>query len=65
LGKVIGPSLKQEDVPQVIETLITVYLQARVNPEERFVDVVERLGIEPFKTAVYGRKEVADEVVDG
>lgn len=62
LGKVIGPSLKQEDVPQAIEALITVYLEARESTEERFVDVVERLGLDPFKVAVYGQKDAHTEV---
>ncbi|MBU6468082.1 MAG: nitrite/sulfite reductase [Betaproteobacteria bacterium] len=62
LGKVIGPSLKQEDVPQAIEALITVYLETRESTEERFVDVVERLGLDPFKVAVYGQKDAHTEV---
>ncbi|MDE2422894.1 MAG: nitrite/sulfite reductase [Betaproteobacteria bacterium] len=65
LGKVIGPSLKQEDVPQAIEALITVYLEARESTEERFVDVVERLGLDPFKVAVYGQKDAHTEVNHG
>ncbi len=65
LGKVIGPSLKQEEIPQVIETLIGVYLQTREDNSERFVDVVERVGIEPFKTAVYQQKDAHTEVENG
>ncbi|KXW56386.1 nitrite/sulfite reductase [Ferrovum sp. PN-J185] len=65
LGKVIGPSLKQEDIPQAIESLISVYLQIREDSSERFVDVVERVGIEPFKTAVYQQKGSHVEVENG
>ena len=54
LGKVIGPSFARADVPDVIEQLIEYYLQHRDSPEERFIDVVQRLGIEPFKKHVYG-----------
>jgi sulfite reductase (NADPH) hemoprotein beta-component len=54
LGKVIGPSFAREQIPDVIEKLIGVYLDQRESEEERFVDVVWRTGIEPFKERVYG-----------
>ena len=54
LGKVIGPSVSQEDVPDVVEKLIDVYLANRDSDAERFIDVVRRIGIEPFKEHVYG-----------
>jgi sulfite reductase (NADPH) hemoprotein beta-component len=54
LGKVIGPSVARAEVPDVVEKLIELYLERRDSPEERFVDVVQRLGIEPFKRHVYG-----------
>ncbi|HXV10932.1 MAG TPA: nitrite/sulfite reductase [Burkholderiales bacterium] len=54
LGKVIGPSFAREQIPDVIEKLIEVYLWLRDSEEERFVDVVWRTGIEPFRKHVYG-----------
>ncbi len=54
LGKVIGPSFARADVPDVVERLISVYLERRDSEAERFVDVVHRIGIEPFKERVYG-----------
>ena len=54
LGKVIGPSFARADVPQVIEKLIACYLERRDSEAERFVDVVHRIGTEPFKESVYG-----------
>jgi sulfite reductase (NADPH) hemoprotein beta-component len=54
LGKVIGPSVSQEEVPDVVEKLIDVYLANRDSDAERFIDVVRRIGIEPFKEHVYG-----------
>jgi sulfite reductase (NADPH) hemoprotein beta-component len=53
LGKVIGPSFARAQIPDVIEQLIGVYLQLRESDDERFVDVVWRTGIEPFKERVY------------
>src|SRR5689334_14067238 len=54
LGKVIGPSFARADIPDVIEKLIHAYLEHRDSDAERFVDVVHRIGIEPFKERVYG-----------
>jgi sulfite reductase (NADPH) hemoprotein beta-component len=55
VGRVIGPSFSREQVPAVIEKLIEVYLERRDSEEERFIDVVWRTGIEPFKEHVYDR----------
>jgi sulfite reductase (NADPH) hemoprotein beta-component len=55
LGRVIGPSFRQEQIPGVIQTLVDLYLAERDSEAEHFIDVVERIGIEPFKAAVYGR----------
>jgi sulfite reductase (NADPH) hemoprotein beta-component len=54
LGKVLGPSVSQDEVPGVVEKLIEVYLQRRESDAERFVDVVRRIGTDPFKEHVYG-----------
>jgi sulfite reductase (NADPH) hemoprotein beta-component len=53
IGKVIGPSFAAAEMPDVIERLIETYLELR-HEDERFVDVVRRLGIEPFKERAYG-----------
>jgi sulfite reductase (NADPH) hemoprotein beta-component len=57
LGKVIGPSFARADIPDVIEKLIDCYLERRDSDAERFVDVVHRIGIEPFKESVYGNAD--------
>lgn len=54
LGKVIGPSVSQDEVAGAIEKLIEVYLERREGEAERFIDVVRRIGTEPFKEHVYG-----------
>ena len=59
LGKVIGPSVSQAEVPDVIERLIERYLERRESEVERFIDVVRRIGIEPFKDHVYGTRHQA------
>ncbi|KAA3654064.1 MAG: nitrite/sulfite reductase [Proteobacteria bacterium] len=62
LGKVIGPSFAAADVPDVIETLINTYIAHR-HEDELFIDTVHRIGVEPFKQAVYGDKTPAQRKV--
>ena len=52
LGKVIGPSFAAVDMPDVIERLVDVYVERR-HEDERFIDAVRRLGVEPFRERVY------------
>jgi sulfite reductase (NADPH) hemoprotein beta-component len=52
LGKVIGPSFAAQDMPDVVSRLIEVYIERRYE-DERFIDTVRRLGLEPFKERVY------------
>ncbi|MFC0710542.1 nitrite/sulfite reductase [Azorhizophilus paspali] len=52
LGQILGPSFAQEDMAEVIEKIITVYVEKRVE-DERFIDTFRRIGIEPFKERVY------------
>lgn len=53
IGRVIGPSFAREQIPDVIHRLIQTYLKLRDSDAERFIDVVERVGIDPFKSDVY------------
>ena len=53
LGQVIGPSFAAAEMPDVVEKLVSTYLERRT-PDERFIDTVRRLGIAPFKERVYG-----------
>ena len=55
LGKVIGPSFAQDEMADVVEKLINSYVELRLD-EEHFLDTVKRVGIDPFKTCVYGPK---------
>ncbi|MBP8236746.1 MAG: nitrite/sulfite reductase [Pseudomonas sp.] len=57
LGKVIGPSFSAAEIPQVIEGLVQTFTDYR-EAEERFVDTVQRIGLEPFKEQVYRKQQV-------
>jgi sulfite reductase (NADPH) hemoprotein beta-component len=52
IGRVIGPSFAADEMPDVIARLIEIYVDLR-HDDERFVDTVRRVGIEPFKERVY------------
>jgi sulfite reductase (NADPH) hemoprotein beta-component len=52
LGTVIGPSVAKSDVAETLARLLEVYVERR-GPDERFLDTVRRLGIQPFKERVY------------
>ncbi|WP_020680560.1 nitrite/sulfite reductase [Marinobacterium rhizophilum] len=60
IGKVIGPSVRAEDVSDVIDRVLTTYLQYR-EAEETFVDTLNRIGLGPFKEGAYGRDQVVQE----
>ena len=53
LGEVIGPSVPKEQVSDTIARLLEVYVRERHGDDERFVDAVRRIGIEPFQERVY------------
>ena len=53
IGQIAGPGLKQEDVPAAIERVIDAYRELRESKSERFIDVLDRLGHDPFKEALY------------
>ncbi len=55
VGTILGPSFPAEEVAGAVETLIETYLAAR-QPGETFRAAVARLGTDPFKEALYGRR---------
>jgi sulfite reductase (NADPH) hemoprotein beta-component len=57
LGKVLGPSFSQDEVPDAIERLVRCYLGLRDSEQERFIDVVQRVGVEPFKAHLYDKAD--------
>ncbi len=49
-GKVIGPSFAADEVADAIEAVIDTYRERRA-ANERFIDTVKRLGLDPFKAS--------------
>ena len=52
IGKILGPSFRQDDMPEIIEKILETYLDIRLE-EETFLDTCRRAGLEPFKQNVY------------
>ena len=53
LAKITGPGFDEDGVIAAVETVTDVYLAARTDGE-RFLDTYRRIGMEPFKEALYG-----------
>lgn len=56
IGKVLGPAFSQEEIPDVVEKIVDVYLEQR-GEGERFIDTYKRIGIEAFKERVYAKAD--------
>ncbi len=56
LGKIIGPSFSQEEIPAVVHKLIEVF-KANRHGDEEFLSTYQRIGIEPFKEKVYAKAD--------
>ncbi len=57
LGKILGRAVPSDDVATTIQKIIDVYLEQRVsndNDVEGFGELIDRIGITPFKEKVYG-----------
>ena len=52
-GKVIGPSFAADEVTDVVEAVIDTYRDRRA-ANERFIDTVKRIGLDPFKASANG-----------
>ncbi|MFP6740756.1 MAG: nitrite/sulfite reductase [Alphaproteobacteria bacterium] len=52
IGTIVGPAFPYDRVVEAVETLTDTYLTMR-SGTERFVDTVRRVGLDPFKEALY------------
>ncbi|NTY37256.1 nitrite/sulfite reductase [Burkholderia diffusa] len=62
-GKVIGPSFSADEIVDVVDAIVNVYLDARIEANgrsERFIDTVRRIGAEPFKAAANDARHQAE-----
>ncbi len=53
IGKITGPGFDEDGIIDAVEKTVEKYRAIRA-PGERFVDTYRRVGMEPFKEAIYG-----------
>lgn len=53
LAKITGPGFDEDGVVDAVETVTNLYLEQREDGE-RFIDTYRRIGMAPFKEALYG-----------
>lgn len=53
VGKILGPSFDEHSITDAVETVVNTYLGLREDGET-FLVAVGRVGLEPFKEALYG-----------
>ena len=56
IGKILGPSFKQEDMPEVIDKILSTFVGLREDGES-FLETYRRIGIDPFKERVYAKTD--------
>jgi sulfite reductase (NADPH) hemoprotein beta-component len=52
-AKITGPGFDEDGVVDAIEKTLDAYVRLR-DPGERFLDTYRRVGVDPFKEAIYG-----------
>ena len=55
IGSITGPGFSQDGIIDAVETVVDTYLKLRSDPHEEFIDAYRRLGMAPFKEALYER----------
>ena len=54
IGEKTGPGFAYDQLVPAIERILRAYLELRLEPTEIFLQTYRRLGMAPFKTALYG-----------
>jgi sulfite reductase (NADPH) hemoprotein beta-component len=60
VGDITGPGFSYEAVVDAVETVVDTYLGLRTSPGETFLDAYRRVGMAPFKAALYEKNTGAD-----
>ena len=55
LGDLTGPGFSTDDVVDAVENIVDTYLGLRAGPDEDFLAAYRRVGMAPFKKALYER----------
>lgn len=55
IGTLTGPGFSSEEIIDAVETLVDTYLKLRKGRSEDFLSTYRRIGMGPFKEALYGQ----------
>jgi sulfite reductase (NADPH) hemoprotein beta-component len=53
IGERAGPGFAYDEIVPAIERIVLAYLDLREGPEETFLQAYRRVGLPPFKAALY------------
>ncbi|WP_299927284.1 nitrite/sulfite reductase [uncultured Pelagimonas sp.] len=56
IGTRTGPGFGYDEIVPAIERLIAAYMDQRLNEDETFLETYRRIGMPPFKEALYGEE---------
>ena len=54
LGQIVGPAFTQDEIVGAVDTVLQRYLKERESADETFIHCYRRVGMAPFKEALYG-----------
>jgi sulfite reductase (NADPH) hemoprotein beta-component len=60
IGQITGPGFSSENVVDAIETIVSTYMSQRRDGSEDFLSTYRRVGMTPFKEALYERSAGSD-----
>ncbi len=60
IGDIVGPGFSYENVVGAVETIVETYQGLRTDESETFLDAYRRVGVKPFKEALYERSAGSD-----
>ena len=60
IGQITGPGFSSEQIVDAIDTVVDTYLERRETPAETFLQTYRRVGMAPFKEALYERNAGSD-----
>ena len=60
IGDKTGPGFSYDEIVPAIERIVGAYLTHRSEPAETFLQTYRRIGLEPFKTALYETAKVLE-----
>jgi sulfite reductase (NADPH) hemoprotein beta-component len=60
IGEKTGPGFAYDEIVPAIERILRGYLALRLEPSETFLQAFKRVGMDPFKTALYDTEDAQD-----